>query len=80
MRPRKIQPERLLYVRTVIALRKALPTHAELARLEGVSKSLVDQIAAGICYKDPRGTITNVQAVLMALGLASPYKDSNANP
>lgn len=51
MRSRKLTDEQLERIRTVIAARKALPTHAELARLHGVSKSLVDQIAAGVCYK-----------------------------
>jgi ribosomal protein S27AE len=63
MRARKLTDEQLERIRTVIAARKALPTHAELARLHGVSKSLVDQIAAGVMYKVPRGTLVGKHAL-----------------
>lgn len=80
MRPRKLTDERLAYIRTVIAARKVLPTHAELARLNGVSKSLIDQIAAGLCYKVPRGVVTSVDEMLMELGITKPQDQTNANP
>lgn len=79
-RPRKLTDERLAYIRTVIAARKVLPTHAELARLNGVSKSLIDQIAAGLLYKVPRGVVTSIDEMIVDLGLAKPQDTSNANP
>jgi predicted transcriptional regulator len=73
MRARKLTDEQLERIRTVIAARKALPTHAELARLHGVSKSLVDQIAAGVMYKVPRGTpVTKLDDVLMEQTTSTP--------
>ncbi len=76
MRPRKLTPERAAYVRTIISLRRLLPTHSELAKAEGVSKSLVDQIASGYCYKNV--DTTNVHAILMALGINIPQTPENA--
>lgn len=81
MRPRKLTVDRLPYIRAVIAIRRAIPTHAELARIEGVSKSLIDQIAAGVCYKDNSGdTETNIQAILVELGLTTPQTQHHAEP
>lgn len=81
MRRRKLTVDRLPYIRAVIAIRRAIPTHAELARAEGVSKSLIDQIASGVCYKEvPRETETNIQAILVELGLATPQTQHDANP
>lgn len=71
MRTRKLTDEQLERIRKVIAARKALPTHAELARIHGVSKSLVDQIAAGLCYKVPRGSTTKLDDVLMELAAST---------
>lgn len=73
MRSRKLTDEKLERIRFVIAARRALPTHAELARLNGVSKSLIDQIAAGVMYKVPRGTpVTKLDDVLMELNTLTP--------
>lgn len=72
MRSRKLTDEQLARIRTVIAARRALPTHAELARLHGVSKSLVDQIAAGVMYKVSRGTTTKLDDVSMELNTSTP--------
>lgn len=79
MRARKLTDEQIEKIRAAIAARKNLPTHAELAKTYGVSKSLVDQIAAGLCYKVPRGTTTKIHDAMVELGLTTPYKDSNAN-
>lgn len=61
MRPRILTEEQLEQIRAIIAARRAIPTHAELARRYGVSKRLVDDIACGVAYPDvPRGTGTNL--------------------
>lgn len=77
MRPRKLTDQQLAHIRSVIAARKALPTNAALARENGISKSLVDQIASGVCYKTFHvAPTTKLHDVLVELGLESPYKDS----
>lgn len=72
MRIRKLTDAQVGQIRTIIAARRALPTCAQLAQRFGISKSLVDQIGAGVYYKIPREPTTNVQDVLVALGLTKP--------
>lgn len=56
MRPRILTDEQLTQIRAIIAARRALPTHIQLARRYGVSKRLIDEIATGKAYRVPRGT------------------------
>lgn len=59
MRPRALTLEAIARIRAVEAARRAIPTRKQLAAELGVSKSLVDHIAAGHGYKVvPRETPT----------------------
>jgi hypothetical protein len=69
---RKLTDEQAEEIRAVVAARKALPTHAQLAKQFGISKRVVDDIACGKIYKAPRGTVTRLHTASMELGLAKP--------
>jgi hypothetical protein len=72
MMPRKLTEAQAEEIRAVVAARKALPTHAQLAKQFGVSKRVIDDIACGKAYKSPRETVTRLRDAMMELGLAKP--------
>lgn len=55
-RPRKLSDEKIAWVEATVAQRRAIPNNGAMARLLGVSKRLIDDIASGKAYRVPRGT------------------------
>jgi hypothetical protein len=72
MMPRKLTEEQAAQIRAIVAARKSLPTHAQLAQQFGVSKRVIDDISCGKAYKVPCETVTRLRDAMVELGLAKP--------
>jgi hypothetical protein len=71
MMPRKLTESQIRRIREVAAMRKAIPTNAQLALEMGCSKCLVDMFAAGREYKNAEHS-TKLEETFVELGLAKP--------
>jgi len=62
MRPRRLTDEQVARIRAIVAARKALPTLEQLASEMGLSRTAIENIVAGRCYRDvPRGMLQITQ-------------------
>lgn len=70
--PRKLTEAQIRRIRAVAALRKNIPTNAQLAVEIGCSERLVAHFAAGGDYKFPVEHASIVHEVFIELGLTNP--------